>query len=96
MNKKKLIESMYDEFGYEKNLTKNDMKEMIELLFDSIKSQLVQGEPVSIVGFGKFDVRNRVERIGRNPQTGDTLVVPATKSPSFSPSKNLRDLVRKG
>jgi len=96
MNKKKLIEIVHDEFGYMKDLTKNDVKEMIEFMFDSIKSHLVQGEPVSIVGFGKFDVRNRVERIGRNPQTGDTLVVPATKSPSFSPSKNLRDLVRKG
>ena len=53
-----------------------------------------KGEKVQIIGFGSFEVRDRAERKGRNPQTGKTLTIPATKVPAFKPGKALKDAVK--
>ena len=79
-----------------KKLNKHNFetKLLIETIFESIIDELREGNSVSIVGFGTFEVRKRVARVGRNPQTGDELFIPATKTPGFAPGKNLRDAVK--
>ena len=62
---------------------------------DAIRESLAKGESVAFVGFGKFSVADRSARDGRNPQTGETLKIPASKAAKFSPGKELKDAVNK-
>lgn len=72
----------------------NEAEKVIDALIGSIKDNLAKGEKVQIIGFGSFEVRNRAARKGRNPQTGETLTIPATKVPAFKPGKALKDAVK--
>lgn len=63
-------------------------------VFDTISESLSNGEKVQIIGFGSFDVRERAERKGRNPQTGAELVIPASKVPGFKAGKALKETVK--
>ncbi|MDB4894599.1 MAG: non-specific DNA-binding protein [Firmicutes bacterium] len=89
MNKQELVASVAEKA----NLTKKDAEKAINAVVDSIKTALNQGEKVSLVGFGTFEVRTRAARSGRNPQTGDTIKIPAGKVPAFRPGKELKDSV---
>ena len=60
---------------------------------EALTDALAQGERVQLVGFGSFEVKERAERTGRNPQTGETIKIAASKKPSFSASKALKDSV---
>jgi DNA-binding protein HU-beta len=71
-----------------------EVKESLEIIFKTIKEQLTKGEAVKIVGFGKFNVKKRKARMGRDPNTGEKLFLPETDTPSFSPSKNLTKSVK--
>jgi len=71
-----------------------EVKKVIESIFEVIISELRKGKPVRIVGFGGFEIHNRKERVGRNPQTGEKIHIPATKTPYFSPGKRLREAVK--
>jgi DNA-binding protein HU-beta len=89
LNKQELVASVAEKA----NLTKKDAEKAINAVVDSIKTALNQGEKVSLVGFGTFEVRTRAARSGRNPQTGDTIKIPAGKVPAFRPGKELKDSV---
>ncbi len=89
MNKAELIEAVADETG----LSKAETGRAVDAVFGRISKALARGDQVSLVGFGSFVVRERAARTGRNPQTGDTLHIPASKTPAFKAGKALKDAV---
>lgn len=90
MNKAELIEAIADAA----DLTKADAGRALDGLVDAITAALKKGETVYLVGFGSFVVKERAERQGRNPQTGDSITISAAKIPSFKPGKALKDAVQ--
>ena len=90
MNKKKLIHLLSEKLDKKKS----DVKEIVEHTFDTIIEELVKGKTVRIVGFGAFEVRRRIAREGRNPQTGSKIEIAATSTPSFLAGKALKDAVK--
>ena len=89
MNKSDLINAIAEHA----NLTKADAGRALEGLLNSIETALKAGEPVALIGFGTFVVKERAERTGRNPQTGQEITIAAAKVPSFKPGKGLKDAV---
>ena len=77
------------------DLTQKQANEALNVILDTIKSNLASGENVQLIGFGSFVVRNRSARKGRNPQTGEEIEIPATKAPAFKAGKALKDAVKK-
>lgn len=75
-------------------LSKKQAALVVNTVFDTISESLSNGERVQIIGFGSFDVRERAERKGRNPQTGAELVIPASKVPGFKAGKALKEVVK--
>ena len=75
-------------------LSKKQAALVVNTVFDTISESLSNGEKVQIIGFGSFDVRERAERKGRNPQTGAELVIPASKAPGFKAGKALKEVVK--
>lgn len=75
-------------------LTKADASRAMEAVTDTISAALKKGEKVTLTGFGTFEVRQRAARMGRNPQTGASLHIPATKTPAFKAGKSLKEAVR--
>ena len=92
MNKTELIERISASTG----LSKADADRGLAALTNLISESLQKGEPVSLIGFGTFEVRERSERIGRNPRTGEELKIEATKVPAFKPSAALKAVVNGG
>ena len=76
-------------------LTKKDSEKAISAAFDTITGALAAGDFVSLVGFGKFEVRYRDEKMGINPRTKEPMRVPASKLPTFHAGKALKDAVSK-
>lgn len=76
--------------------SKNESAELLELVIAVIKGALEAGEQVKIPGFGKFEVMQKKDRKGRNPQTGETMTITARKVMSFKPSAILRTGINKG
>ncbi len=76
------------------DVTKLSAREMVETVFAGIQESLAKGERVSLVGFGAFEVRERAPRKGRNPKTGETMPIEASRTPFFLPSQHLRDVVK--
>lgn len=89
MNKDDLASKVAGKTG----LTKKDSVAVINELLKVIEAELINGDSVQIIGFGNFEVRTRAERKGRNPQTGEELTIPETKSPAFKAGKTLKDIV---
>ena len=75
-------------------LSKKQAALVVSTVFDTISESLANGEKVQLIGFGSFEVRERAERKGRNPQTGEELVIPATKAPAFKAGKALKEVVK--
>ena len=75
------------------NLTKTDANRALDGLLKTIETTLASGNPVTLIGFGSFEVKARVERKGRNPQTGEEITIAAANTPSFKPGKALKDAV---
>ena len=90
MNKDELITTLSDKLSS----SKTDIKMLVETTFSTIINQLSNGESVRIVGFGNFEVRRRIARVGRNPLTGEEMQINATKTPFFAPGKRLKDAVK--
>ncbi|NDC82898.1 HU family DNA-binding protein [bacterium] len=86
MNRDRLASKIANQF----NLSSTMSREIIDAVTDLVMSELKAGNEVGLVGFGRFTIRNRVARRGRNPQTGSTLALPETKTVGFVPSKSLR------
>lgn len=74
-------------------LTKAEAKSLIEGLFGAIRDAAVKGEEVSVAGFGKFKVQDKPARTARNPRTGESIAVAATRKVVFQPAKALKDAV---
>ena len=89
MTKADLIDSLAGEF----ELSKRTVGEMIDMMLDEIKSALQAGDKVQLIPFGSFVVRDRKRREGRNPKTGEKLIIAARRVPAFSAGKGLRDAV---
>ncbi len=89
MNKAELIEAVAKETG----LSKADAERAVNATTGTISKALKKGDTVQIIGFGSFSVAKRGARTGRNPKTGETLKIKATKVPKFTAGKGLKDLV---
>ena len=91
MNKTELVAAMVKESG----LTKKDAEAAVKAFTDVVANELKKGGKVQLVGFGTFEVSKRAAREGRNPQTGKTMKIAASKAPKFKAGKALKDLVNK-
>lgn len=92
MNKSELIY----EVGKATKLPAADIERTINAATDIIKAELAQGGKVQLIGFGTFEVRDRAERSGRNPRTGEVITLPASKLPVFKAGKSLKEAVNGG
>ncbi len=90
MNKAELVGLVADQAG----LSKADAGKAVEAVLGGITSALAGGDSVSLVGFGTFSVAERGPRTARNPRTGETIDVPASKAPKFKAGKALKDAVK--
>jgi integration host factor subunit alpha len=86
MTKADIVETTYDKAG----LSKKDVVEVVDLLFETIKCTLEQNEKVKISGFGNFSVRQKRARRGRNPQTGSEITISERKVMTFKASQILK------
>ncbi|OFZ81663.1 MAG: integration host factor subunit alpha [Bdellovibrionales bacterium RIFOXYD1_FULL_53_11] len=86
MTKADIVEAMYTKIGF----SKKEAADLVEMVFESIKKTLAQGEKIKISGFGNFVVREKRSRVGRNPQTGQSIQISARKVLTFRPSQVLR------
>ncbi len=91
MNKSELIAEVATRTG----ITKKDADAAVSAVLDAITEALAKEEKVQLVGFGTFDVRTRTARSGRDPRTGKSIVIPASKAPAFKAGKALKDAVNK-
>lgn len=89
VNKNELVAAVAEQA----KVTKKVSEEVINALVDAIQGALAKGDKVSLVGFGTFEVRSRGSRTGRNPQTGQTITIPASRVPAFKAGKQLRDAI---
>ena len=85
--KASIIDAICEKIG----LPKKDSTEIVELLFDTMKNTLEKGSNLKISGFGSFTVREKKSRLGRNPQTGNSMEITARRVVTFKPSQVLRD-----
>jgi len=76
------------------NLKKKDAELAVNSVFAAIEDALAAGEKVQIIGFGTFETRERSARSGRNPQTGESISIPASTVPAFKPGNRLKDLTK--
>ncbi|HHJ17870.1 MAG TPA: HU family DNA-binding protein [Gammaproteobacteria bacterium] len=89
MNKAELIEAV----ASSADLSKADATRAVDAVVDNITETLRKGDSVTLVGFGTFEVRSRAARAGRNPQTGETIQIKASKAPAFKAGKAFKDAV---
>ena len=89
MTKADIVEQIYEQVGF----SKKESAELVEKVFDAIKATLAEGEKVKISGFGNFVVRGKNSRKGRNPQTGQEILLEARKVLTFKPSLVLKNLL---
>lgn len=91
MNKTELV----DAIAKQSKLTKKDAEAALKAFTDTVTKALKKGDKVQLVGFGTFEVTKRAAREGRNPQTGATMKIAASKAPKFKAGKALKDIVNK-
>ena len=89
LTKADLAETLFEELG----LNKREAKEFVELFFEEVRSALETGDPVKLSGFGNFELRNKRERPGRNPKTGEEIPISARRVVTFRPGQKLRSRV---
>ena len=86
LTKSELAEKLYEELGF----NKREAKEVVELFFEEIRSALENNEQVKLSGFGNFDLRDKNQRPGRNPKTGEEIPISARRVVTFRPGQKLR------
>lgn len=86
LTKAAMAERLFDEMG----LNKREAKEMVDLFFEEIRLALEKGEQVKLSGFGNFDLRDKNQRPGRNPKTGEEIPISARRVVTFRPGQKLR------
>ena len=89
MNKTELIAAVAEKT----ELSKKDAEKVIKAFTDVVAEELKKGEKIQLVGFGTFEVAERPAREGRNPRTGETMPIAASKAPKFKAGKALKDMV---
>ena len=89
MNKTELVAAIAERT----ELTKKDADQALKAFIDVVGDELSKGEKIQLAGFGTFEVTERAAREGRNPQTGETMKIEASKSPKFKAGKALKDMV---
>lgn len=89
MNRTELVAAMAEKT----QLSKKDAEAALKAFIDVVSEEMKKGEKVQLVGFGTFEVSERAAREGRNPQTGETMTIPASKTPKFKAGKALKDMV---
>lgn len=89
MNKTELVAAVAEQAG----LSKKDAEAAVKAFTDVVAEALKAGDKIQLVGFGTFEVSERAAREGRNPRTGETMVIEASKTPKFKAGKALKDLV---
>lgn len=90
MNKSELVENISAGAG----LSKADAQRALDATIESITNALKKGDTVSLIGFGTFSVKERAARTGRNPSTGETIQIKASKTPSFKAGKGFKDAIK--
>ena len=86
LTKAAMAEKLFEEMG----LNKREAKEMVDLFFEEIRLALEKGEQVKLSGFGNFDLRDKNQRPGRNPKTGEEIPISARRVVTFRPGQKLR------
>ena len=89
MTKADIVERIHQKIGF----SKKESSEMVESVFSILKSTLESGEKIKIAGFGNFVVKQKADRRGRNPQTGDTITIVARRILTFKPSQVLKNSI---
>ncbi|GLX80481.1 integration host factor subunit alpha [Thalassotalea insulae] len=92
LTKAEVAEHLFEKVG----LSKRDAKDMVEVFFEEIRETLESGEQVKLSGFGNFDLRQKSERPGRNPKTGEDIPISARKVVTFRPGQKLKSRVENG
>ncbi len=92
ITKADLVEQVYEKIGF----SKKESSDLVELVFDLIKESLEAGQKIKVSGFGNFVVRQKKSRVGRNPQTGDSITISARKVLTFRPSQVLKNALNTG
>lgn len=88
MTKASLVDSVYDTVG---GVTKKEAADYVDTVIETMKETLETGEEIKVSGFGKFEVRHKGERVGRNPRTGVEIMIPERKVLRFKVSQVLKD-----
>lgn len=86
LTKAEIAEHLFDKVG----LNKKDAKDMVELFFEEIRASLEAGEQVKLSGFGNFELRDKAQRPGRNPKTGEDIPISARRVVTFRPGQKLK------
>ncbi len=86
LTKAEMAEKLFDELG----LNKREAKEMVEMFFEKIRGSLEDGTQVKLSGFGNFDLREKKQRPGRNPKTGEEIPISARRVVTFRPGQKLK------
>jgi integration host factor subunit alpha len=89
LTKAELSELLFEQVG----LNKREAKDLVEAFFDEISNALIRGEQVKVSGFGNFQLRDKLQRPGRNPKTGEEVVIAARRVVTFQPSQKLKGMV---
>ena len=89
LTKAELAELLFEQVG----LNKREAKDMVETFFDEIRNALENGDPVKLSGFGNFQLRDKPQRPGRNPKTGEEIPITARRVVTFHPSQKLKAMV---
>ena len=84
-----MAERLFEDLG----LNKREAKEMVESFFDELRESLAANEQVKLSGFGNFDLRDKAQRPGRNPKTGEEVPISARRVVTFRPGQKLKDRV---
>jgi integration host factor subunit alpha len=86
LTKAAMAEKLFEELG----LNKREAKEMVECFFEEVRAALADGNQVKLSGFGNFDLRDKNERPGRNPKTGEEIPISARRVVTFRPGQKLK------
>lgn len=89
MNKNELVTSMAEKAG----MKKTEVEKVLKAFTETVTEELKKGEKIQLVGFGTFEVADRPAREGRNPRTGETMPIAASKAPKFKAGKALKDAI---
>ena len=86
LTKADMTEQLHDELGF----NKREAKELVEMFFEEVRAALESGENVKLSGFGNFELRDKSERPGRNPKTGEEIPITARRVVTFRPGQKLK------